>query len=153
MDKNVSNFAFEHSLSGFEFLSCIPGTIGGAIRMNSGCYGEDISKILISVQAMDLNGKMKVIYSRDIKFSYRGCNLDNNLIFVSATFRGKKDNKTVKVDFKLELCAARISSRRLPEKWISVSSDSKDKNTGGKISYKKAQDDGKLKTFFYGGLF
>ena len=62
--------------------------------MNSGCYGEDISKILISVQAMDLNGKMKVIYSRDIKFSYRGCNLDNNLIFVSATFRGKKDNKT-----------------------------------------------------------
>ena len=94
LDKNVSNFAFEHSLSGFEFLSCIPGTIGGGIRMNSGCYGEDISKILISVQAMDLDGKMKVIYSRDIKFSYRGCNLDNNLIFVSATFRGKKDNKT-----------------------------------------------------------
>ena len=62
--------------------------------MNSGCYGEDISKILISVQAMDLNGKMKVIYSRDIKFSYRGCNLDNNLIFISATFRGNKDNKT-----------------------------------------------------------
>ena len=61
--------------------------------MNSGCYGEDISKILISVQAMDLNGKMKVIYSSDIKFSYRGCNLDNNLIFISATFRGKKDNK------------------------------------------------------------
>ena len=94
LDKNVSNFAFKHSLSGFEFLSCIPGTIGGAIRMNSGCYGEDISKILISVQAMDLNGKIKVIYSTDIKFSYRGCNLDNNLIFISATFSGKKNNKT-----------------------------------------------------------
>ena len=40
----------ENSLSGFEFLSCIPGTIGGGIRMNSGCYGEDISKILVSVQ-------------------------------------------------------------------------------------------------------
>ena len=92
LDKNVSNFALENSLSGFEFLSCIPGTIGGGIRMNSGCYGEDISKILVSVQAMDLNGKVKVIYSSDIKFSYRRCSLDNSLIFISATFKGKKDN-------------------------------------------------------------
>ncbi len=93
LDKNVSNFALENSLTGFEFLSCIPGTIGGGIRMNSGCYGEDISKILISVQVMDLDGKIKVIYSSDIKFSYRECNLEDNLIFISATFRGKKDNK------------------------------------------------------------
>jgi len=93
LDKNVSNFALENSLTGFEFLSCIPGTIGGGIRMNSGCYGEDISKILISAQVMDLDGKIKVIYSSDIKFSYRECNLNNNLIFISATFRGKKDNK------------------------------------------------------------
>ena len=93
LDKNVSNFAFENSLTGFEFLSCIPGTIGGGVRMNSGCYGEDIKKILISVQVMDFQGKMKVIYSSDIKFSYRGCNLGNNLIFVSATFKGKSDNK------------------------------------------------------------
>ena len=92
LDKNISNFAFENSLSGFEFLSCIPGTIGGGIRMNSGCYGEDISKILISVQVMDLNGKARIINSSDIKFSYRGCNLDNSLIFISATFKGKKDN-------------------------------------------------------------
>ena len=93
LDKNVSSFALENSLSGFEFLSCIPGTIGGGIRMNSGCYEGDISKILLSVQAMDLNGKMKVIYSSDIKFGYRECNLDNNLIFISATFRGKEDSK------------------------------------------------------------
>ena len=93
LDKNVSNFTFENSLTGFEFLSCIPGTIGGGVRMNSGCYGEDIEKILVSVQVMDFQGKMKVIYSSDIKFSYRGCNLGNNLIFVSATFKGKSDNE------------------------------------------------------------
>ena len=92
LDRNVSNFALENSLSGFEFLSCIPGTIGGGIRMNSGCYGEDISKILISVQVMDLSGKLKVVHSSDIKFSYRGCNLDNSLIFISATFKGKNDS-------------------------------------------------------------
>ena len=93
LDKNVSNFAVKNSLSGFEFLSCIPGTIGGGIRMNSGCYGEDIAKIMVSVQAMDFSGKIRVIYSPDIKFSYRGSNLDNKLIFISATFQGKKNNK------------------------------------------------------------
>jgi len=92
LDKNVSNFALENSLSGFEFLSCIPGTIGGGIRMNSGCYGDDISKILVSVQVIDLSGKVKVIYSSDIKFFYRGCSLDNGLIFISATFEGKSEN-------------------------------------------------------------
>ena len=93
LDKSLSNFGLENSLSGFEFLSCIPGTIGGGIRMNSGCYGEDISKILVSLQVMDLDGRVKVIYSSDINFSYRGCNLDNNLIFISATFRGKIESK------------------------------------------------------------
>ena len=52
LDKVVSSFAHENSLTGFEFLSCIPGTIGGGIRMNSSCYGEDISNILVSVQVM-----------------------------------------------------------------------------------------------------
>ena len=93
LDKNVSDFALSNSLSGFEFLSCIPGTVGGAIRMNSGCYGDDISKILISVQAMDLDGKIKVINISDIKFSYRQCSLDEDLIFISATFKGKKEKK------------------------------------------------------------
>ena len=82
LDKNISNFALENSLTGLEFLSCIPGTIGGGIRMNSGCYGDDISKILLSVQVMDLEGRMRVIYSTDIKFLYRGCNLSENFIFI-----------------------------------------------------------------------
>ena len=92
LDKNVSSFALENSLSGFEFLSCIPGTIGGAVRMNSGCYGEEISKILVSLQVMDFKGNIKIIQSPDIKFHYRGSNLDENLIYISATLRGKKDD-------------------------------------------------------------
>jgi UDP-N-acetylmuramate dehydrogenase len=92
LEKSVSNYALENSLSGFEFLSCIPGTIGGGIKMNSGCYGHDISKILVSVQAIDLTGKVRVIPSSEIKFFYRGSDLDNNLIFISATFKGNKKN-------------------------------------------------------------
>mgnify|MGYP001341183798 CR=1 FL=1 len=67
LDKSISNFALENSLSGFEFLSCIPGTIGGAVKMNSGCYGEDISKILVSVQTIDLDGNIQVVPSSNIK--------------------------------------------------------------------------------------
>ena len=93
LEKNVSNFALENQLAGFEFLSCIPGTIGGAIRMNSGCYGEDISKLLVSVQVMDFKGKMKVIYASDIKFSYRDCDIKDDLIFISATLKGEKNSK------------------------------------------------------------
>ena len=95
LDKQVSNFALENSLSGFEFLSCIPGTIGGGVCMNTGCYNEDISKILISVQVMDFNGNMRVIYSSDIKFSYRECSLKDNFIFISATLKGNKAKKSV----------------------------------------------------------
>ena len=93
LEKSVSTFAYENSLTGFEFLSCIPGTIGGGIRMNSGCYGEDISKILVSVQVMDLNGKIRIIKSSEIDFFYRGSNLSTDFIFISATFKGKKTNK------------------------------------------------------------
>ena len=101
LDKNISNFATENSLSGLEFLSCIPGTIGGGIKMNSGCYGEDISKILISVQVMDFFGKLKIVYSKDINFTYRNSNLESDLIFISATLKGRKGSKlniTKKID-------------------------------------------------------
>ena len=54
LDKNLSRYAAENSIVNFEFLSCIPGSVGGTIKMNSGCYGNEISDILISVQAIDL---------------------------------------------------------------------------------------------------
>ncbi len=93
LDKKLSQFALENSLAGFEFLSCIPGSIGGGVYMNSGCYDSDISQILSSVQAVDLNGRLVTIPRSAIKFHYRGSNLDSNLILVSATFQGVKKKK------------------------------------------------------------
>ena len=81
LDKNVSNFACENHLSGLEFLSCIPGTVGGGIRMNSGCFGTEFKDVLLSVQVMDFNGRVYTIESKNIKFSYRQINLPKNLIF------------------------------------------------------------------------
>ena len=53
LDKSLSEFAAQNNLSGFEFLSCIPGSIGGGIRMNAGCFGKEFKDILLSIQAID----------------------------------------------------------------------------------------------------
>ena len=91
-DKSLSDFAVKNSLSGFEFLSCIPGTIGGGIRMNAGCFNKEFKDILISVQAIDKSGNIVTIPSKEIKFDYRKSNLSDDLIFLSASFKGTKSS-------------------------------------------------------------
>ena len=93
LDKNLSRYAAENSIVNFEFLSCIPGSVGGTIRMNSGCYGNEISDILISVQALDFKGNLIEIKRDKIKFVYRGTNLPEDLIFLSARFHAKKGDR------------------------------------------------------------
>ena len=94
LDRKVSNYAKDNGLSEFEFLSCIPGSIGGAVIMNSGCYGDDISKILISINVIDVKDcKEKVIKREDIKFFYRGTNLPLEYIIISAKLKGKIKSK------------------------------------------------------------
>ncbi len=93
MDKNLSDFALENCLSGFEFLSCIPGTIGGGIKMNAGCFGHEIKDILVSIQAIDKSGNIITIPANKFNFEYRNNNLSEDLIYLSASFRGKKKNQ------------------------------------------------------------
>ena len=92
LDKNLSEFAMNNNLSGFEFLSCIPGTIGGGIKMNAGCFGREFKDILISIQVMDKLGNIKTIPIKDVKFEYRKNDLPDDLIFLSASFKGTKGN-------------------------------------------------------------
>ena len=93
IDKKVSEFASENDIGGLEFLSCIPGSIGGGIRMNSGCFGVEFKDILLSVQAVDREGKVLTIPSSNIKFEYRTNDLPRDLIFLSASFKGNFKNK------------------------------------------------------------
>jgi UDP-N-acetylmuramate dehydrogenase len=90
LDKKLADYAADNSLSGFEFLSCIPGTIGGGIKMNAGCFGQEIKDILVSLQAVDKNGNLLTIPAEKINFDYRKNDLPDNLIFLSASFKGKK---------------------------------------------------------------
>ncbi len=101
-DKSLSTFAMENSLGGFEFLSCIPGTIGGGIKMNAGCFEREFKDILISIQAINKSGQVITIPSEDINFKYRDSGLSDDLIFLSASFKGfKKDKYLIKKEINL----------------------------------------------------
>ncbi|NMN67593.1 UDP-N-acetylmuramate dehydrogenase [Candidatus Pelagibacter ubique] len=93
LDKKLSDFALENEIGNFEFLACIPGTVGGGIRMNAGCFNKEFKDILISIQAIDKNGKVLTIPANEVIFNYRKNNLSENLIFLSASFRGEKKDK------------------------------------------------------------
>ena len=90
----MADFAKDNNLTDLEFLSCIHGAIGGAIIMYSGCYDQDISQILISIRAIDkIKCKEIEIKKEDINFVYRGNNLSENLIIISAKLKGSLDKK------------------------------------------------------------
>ena len=108
LDKTLSDFAMKNNLSGFEFLSCIPGTIGGGIRMNAGCFGNEFKDILLSIQAIDKKGNVLTIPVKDINFEYRKNDISEDLIFLSASFKGIKseykkiENQTKKLKIEKE---------------------------------------------------
>ena len=94
LDRKVANFAKDNNLENLEFLSCIPGSIGGAVVMNSGCYDNDMSKILISINVLDKKKLTeKEIKKKDIKFFYRGTDLSDDFIILSAKLRCSKGKK------------------------------------------------------------
>ncbi len=100
-DKSLSDFAIENSIGGFEFLSCIPGTIGGGIKMNAGCFGKEFKDILVSIQAINRFGKVLTIPAKDINFKYRDSGLSDELIFLSASLKGyRKEQVSIKNEVK-----------------------------------------------------
>jgi len=84
---NVSQYCKKFGLGGLEFLSGIPGSIGGAIAMNAGCYGSDISKNLISASIIDYEGNFFELKNSDFGFKYRGNNLLKKYIFIAGKFK------------------------------------------------------------------
>ena len=88
--KKVSEFAKDNNISGLEFMSCIPGSIGGGIRMNSGCFKKEFKDALVSIQLVDFQGVVKSVPADKINFNYRSIDLSKDLIFLSATFKGKE---------------------------------------------------------------
>lgn len=87
--------AKDAGLSGLEFLNCIPGTVGGAIKMNAGAYGSEIKDVLISCRVMDSSGLIVDLKAKDIEFAYRTSSIRNELVIISATFN--TEQKSIEV--------------------------------------------------------
>jgi UDP-N-acetylmuramate dehydrogenase len=93
LDKKLSDFALNNGIGGFEFLACIPGTIGGGLKMNAGCFNKEFKDVLVSIQAIDKNGQVLTIPASKVIFKYRSNDLKEDLIFLSASFKGIRKNK------------------------------------------------------------
>ena len=101
--KKLSEFSRENNIAGMEFLSCIPGSVGGGIRMNSGCFDREFKDILTSIQCIDFEGTVKIIDKNNVNFKYRGSDLSKELIFLSGTFKGELGDRNKIQDKMLEL--------------------------------------------------
>ena len=94
LDRILAFAAADAGIAGLEFLSGIPGSIGGSVRMNAGAYGREIKDVLVSVTALDRAGKMHRLESREIGFSYRCSGIDPSWIVVEAQLRGDRGDRT-----------------------------------------------------------
>jgi len=93
LDANVARVAAGACVGGLEFLRGIPGTIGGAVRMNAGCYGREVRDVFVEAAAIDLNGNRLILGAEDISFSYRHCGAPEGLIFVEAVLQGVPESR------------------------------------------------------------
>jgi UDP-N-acetylmuramate dehydrogenase len=93
LDVRVARFAYDNSIDGLTFLRGIPGTIGGALRMNGGAYGGETKDVLVEVRTVNRAGIVHVFSNADMKYSYRHCGAPEDLIFTEALLQGRAGNQ------------------------------------------------------------
>jgi UDP-N-acetylmuramate dehydrogenase len=111
LDLNVALTARDHALAGLEFLSGIPGTIGGALRMNAGAYEGDLAQVLVLAQAVDRAGKVHEVSATAMGFSYRHSDAPYDWIFTSARLRATPGDQLAIARRIAEIDAARTDSQ------------------------------------------
>jgi len=103
LKSRVSEFAKNNEYSNFEFLSTIPGTVGGGVFMNAGCFGSDMSDIVSQISVIDLSGEEKIITLEDIGFDYRKSELLDSYIIVKVLFKKTEKIKSSSIENKINL--------------------------------------------------
>tara|TARA_B100000941_G_scaffold286642_1_gene260569 strand:- start:2436 stop:3296 length:861 start_codon:yes stop_codon:yes gene_type:complete len=101
LKNHVSKFALDKEMTDMEFLSCIPGTMGGGVIMNAGCFGYEFKDIIKEVHGIDKNLNKVILKTKDINFKYRSTNLPNNFIITKIVLKvthGSKENIKIKIN-------------------------------------------------------
>jgi UDP-N-acetylenolpyruvoylglucosamine reductase len=107
LDKMLAKFAAKSGIDGLSFYAGIPGTIGGALRMNAGCYEQETKDVLVEAVILDEMGRRRIVLVDELNYSYRQCGAPESWIFVEAVFAGSKG-----VPADIESKMARITARR-----------------------------------------
>ena len=116
LDAAVARTAADAGIAGLEFLRGVPGTVGGALRMNAGCYGREIADIFVAATALDGHGNKVTLTCGEMGFSYRKTTAGDDLIFVEAVFEGTPDKpEAIKARME-ELAANREASQPIRAK-------------------------------------
>ena len=137
-DISVANAALKNGLSGLEFLRGVPGTIGGALKMNAGAYGNEVKDIFKSATAVDRSGKIYSLATHDMHFSYRHSEVPEDFIFINATLIGRSKEK-IKIKKRMdEIGENREKSQPLRQR----TGGSTFKNPVGKSAWKLIEDAG-----------
>jgi UDP-N-acetylmuramate dehydrogenase len=95
LNANAVAVARESGIGGLEFLSGIPGTIGGALAMNAGAYGKETKNVLIEAEALDAEGRLHVLTPENLGYGYRHSNLPEGWIFTRAVLQGKREDHSI----------------------------------------------------------
>lgn len=111
LDLNVALTARDHALAGLEFLSGIPGTVGGALRMNAGAYEGDLAQVLVSAEAVDRTGEVHRVPANAMGFSYRHSDAPAGWIFTAARLRATPGDQLAIARRIAEIDAARTDSQ------------------------------------------
>lgn len=116
LDSMVAKAAAKAGIAGLEFYAGIPGTIGGALTMNAGCYGRETKDVLVEATALDRSGARITLTPTDFSFTYRRNALPEGLIFLDATFQGSPDDPEAIAARMNEITARREASQPIREK-------------------------------------
>jgi UDP-N-acetylmuramate dehydrogenase len=111
LDLNVAMTAAEAGIAGLEFLSGVPGTMGGGLRMNAGAYGSEIKDVLVHADAIDRNGTIHRVPAAKLGLSYRHSDAPDDWIFTGAVLRGQRGEPNEIAAKMAEIKAAREASQ------------------------------------------
>ncbi|MDA7947638.1 MAG: UDP-N-acetylmuramate dehydrogenase [Hyphomicrobiaceae bacterium] len=92
-DVKVARAAADASIAGLTFYRGIPGSVGGALRMNGGAHGRETKDVLLEARAVDRSGDVHVLSNADMKFSYRHCGVSDDFVFTEALFQGEAGDR------------------------------------------------------------
>lgn len=151
LDSMLAKGAAKAGIAGLEFYVGVPGTIGGALTMNAGCYGKETKDVLVEATAIDRTGKRITLTNADFGFTYRHNALPEGLIFIDATFQGEPDDPAAITARMNEITERRENSQPIREKTGGSTFKNPVDANGEKLSAWKLVDEAGMRGYRHGG--